>query len=180
MLLADRLRNPAPNINIFLKLNAKLGGKTVRINPRAADNELYLILHRLYSKIKFVLDGKHSTIQLNRLFLLFISLFLNTHRRNCYRTLFIGIDVTHPTATGDMEFPSIAAVVSNINMDATKWVCCKTKNSFFLIFHVIFRYSAKIMTQQERMESIPRMREMFRNQLQKFFKAVCFGFQIYF
>ena len=35
------------------------------------------------------------------------------------RTLFVGIDVTYP-APGDDEFPSIAALVSNLDTDATK------------------------------------------------------------
>ncbi|KAI1702280.1 piwi domain-containing protein [Ditylenchus destructor] len=65
-------------------------------------------------------------------------------------TLFIGIDVTHP-APGDTEFPSISAVVGNIDVRATQ-------------------YTASVRTQFSRTEGIDKdvMAEMCEERIRSF------------
>jgi eukaryotic translation initiation factor 2C len=98
--------------NIFLKINAKVGGVNNVINQALNWN-------------KFT-DKKAPT-------------------------LFIGADVTHP-APGDTDFPSIAALVGNVDINAVK-------------------YTASVRVQMGRMEEIFDMTTMAEERIRQFYQA---------
>uniref|UniRef100_A0A0M3I281 Piwi domain-containing protein n=1 Tax=Ascaris lumbricoides TaxID=6252 RepID=A0A0M3I281_ASCLU len=82
--MAGRPENNAVAHNIFLKINAKLGGVNNRVLQRCLDWQKF-----------------------------------TDHEKP---TLFIGIDVTHPSS-GDTTSPSIAAIVGSEDVAATRYSC---------------------------------------------------------